>query len=110
MNARHTSSCTAATVQISARDMDPIRLKQKYGSLLSFQGGIDTQRFLPMATPAHVKEEVYRMIGILGPGGGYLFTSCHSIQPDVSPENILALFSAAVEYGRYPLSDHSLEA
>ncbi len=90
-------------VQISARDMDPHRLKEKYGSVLSFHGGIDTQRFLPRATPAEVKEEVRRMIGILGRGGGYLFTSCHSIQPDVSPENILALFSAAAEYGRYPL-------
>jgi uroporphyrinogen decarboxylase len=51
-----------------------------------------------------VKEEVRRMMGILGDGGGYLFSSCHSIQPDVSPENILALFSAAFEYGRYPLA------
>jgi uroporphyrinogen decarboxylase len=91
-------------VQTSARDMDPRRLKQKYGSALSFHGGIDTQRFLPRATPAQVKEEVRRMIGILGVGGGYLFTSCHSIQPDVPPENILALFSSAFEHGRYPLS------
>jgi len=90
-------------VQISARDMDPVRLQQKYGATLTFHGGIDTQRFLPWATPDQVKEEVRRMISILGPGGGYLFTSCHSIQPDVSPENIVALFSAAVEYGKYPL-------
>jgi uroporphyrinogen decarboxylase len=90
-------------VQISARDMEPHRLKQKYGPALSFHGAIDTQKFLPRATPAEVKEEVRRMMGILGDGGGYLFSSCHSIQPDVSPENILALFSAAFEYGRYPL-------
>lgn len=91
-------------VQISARDMDPERLKAKYGAVLSFHGGIDTQRFLPRATPAEVREEVRRMIKILGPGGGYLFTSCHSIQPDVSPENIVALFAAAYEYGKYPLA------
>lgn len=90
-------------VQISAHDMDPERLKAKYGAVLSFHGGIDTQRFLPRATPAQVREEVRRMIRILGPGGGYLFTSCHSIQPDVSPENIVALFDAAYEYGKYPL-------
>ncbi|MBI5966438.1 MAG: hypothetical protein HY882_01085 [Deltaproteobacteria bacterium] len=91
-------------VQISARDMDPHRLKQKYGSALTFHGAIDTQRFLPRATPVQVQEEVRRMIIILGSGGGYLFTSCHSIQPDVPPENIVALFSAAVEHGRYPLA------
>ncbi|MGQ9693259.1 MAG: uroporphyrinogen decarboxylase family protein [Thermodesulfobacteriota bacterium] len=90
-------------VQISAHDMDPERLKAKYGAVLSFHGGIDTQRFLPRATPVQVQEEVRRMIRILGPGGGYLFTSCHSIQPDVSPENIVALFDAAYEYGKYPL-------
>ena len=90
-------------VQISARDMDPQRLKKKYGSVLSFHGGIDTQNFLSRATPFQVREEVRRMVEILGPGGGYLFTSCHSIQPDVPPENIVALFSAAAEYGRYPI-------
>lgn len=90
-------------VQISARDMDPLRLKEKYGSVLSFHGGIDTQRFLPRATPAEVEGEVRRMIQILGRGGGYLFTSCHSIQPDVSPTNIVALFASAVKHGNYPL-------
>ena len=90
-------------VQTSARDMDPQRLKDKYGAALSFHGGIDTQQFLPRATPEEVKEEVRRMIRILGKGGGYLITSCHSIQPDVSPQNIVALFSAAAEHGRYPL-------
>ena len=90
-------------VQTSARDMDPQRLKEKYGKALSFHGAIDTQRFLPRATPAEIEAEVRRMIRILGRGGGYLFTSCHSIQPDVSPEKIVALFSSAVKHGKYPL-------
>ncbi len=90
-------------VQTTAKDMDPVRLKQRYGSALSFYGGIDTQRFLPRATPEEVREETRRMIRILGPGGGYLFSSCHSIQPDVPPENIVALFEGAYEEGRYPL-------
>jgi uroporphyrinogen decarboxylase len=91
-------------VQTSAKDMDPVRLKQKYGDRLSFHGGIDTQRFLPRATPKEVGEEARRMIHIFGPGGGYLFSSCHSIQPDVPPENITALFRAAFAHGKYPLS------
>jgi uroporphyrinogen decarboxylase len=91
-------------VQTSAKDMDPVRLKHKYGDRLSFHGGIDTQRFLPRATPKEVCEEARRMIRILGPGGGYLFSSCHSIQPDVPPENTVALFQAAFENGGYPLS------
>ncbi|MCX5908163.1 MAG: hypothetical protein NTY64_13530 [Deltaproteobacteria bacterium] len=91
-------------VQTSAKNMDPVRLKQKYGSVLSFHGAIDTQRFLPRATIEEVREEARRMIRILGPGGGYLFSSCHSIQPDVPPENTVALFRAAFAHGKYPLS------
>jgi uroporphyrinogen decarboxylase len=91
-------------VQTSARDMEPERLKDRYGKALSFHGGIDTQHFLPRATPQEVREEVRRLIRILGKGGGYLLTSCHSIQPDVTPENIAALFSAAAEFGKYPLA------
>jgi len=90
-------------VQTSARDMEPQRLKDRYGKALCFHGGIDTQHFLPRATPPEVKEEARRMIRILGKGGGYLFTSCHSLQPDVSPENIVTLFSTAAEDGKYPL-------
>jgi len=90
-------------VQTSARDMEPQRLKDRYGKALCFHGGIDTQHFLPRATPPEVKEEARRMIRILGKGGGYLFTSCHSLQPDVSPENVVTLFSTAAEDGKYPL-------
>lgn len=88
-------------VQISARGMEPVRLKQRYGDVLSFHGGIDTQTFLAQASPEEVEQEAHRMIDILGPGGGYLFTSCHSIQPDVPPANIVALFAAARKHGRY---------
>jgi len=91
-------------VQTSARDMDPHRLKEKYGKVLSFHGAIDTQKFLPRATVAEIEEEARRMIRTLGRGGGYLFTSCHSIQPDVSPEKIVALFHSAVKHGKYPLA------
>ena len=31
------------------------------------------------------------MIGILGPGGGYLVSSVHSVMNDVPAENILAM-------------------
>ena len=91
-------------VQTSARGMDPSRLKEKYGKVLSFHGAIDTQKFLPGATPVEIEKEVRRMIRILGRGGGYLFTSCHSIQPDVSAEKIVALFSSAAKHGKYPLA------
>ena len=35
--------------------------------------------------------------------GGYVLCSVHNIQPEVPPENVVAMFDAAHELGRYPL-------
>ena len=89
-------------VQISAENMDPQKLKQQFGQRLSFWGGgIDAQHVLPTATPSEIKKHVKRNIQILKPGGGYVFNNVHNIQPGVPPENIVALFDAAYEYGFY---------
>ena len=44
-----------------------------------------------------------RRILDLGPGGGYVVCSVHNFQPEVPPENIVAMFDAVDEYGQYPL-------
>jgi len=80
-------------VQIRAKDMEPEKLKAEFGDKLSFHGAVDSQELLPFGSPEAVQEEVRRLIRILGRNGGYLLTSGHSIQPDVPPENIKALFS-----------------
>jgi uroporphyrinogen decarboxylase len=90
-------------VQVSINDMDPARLKREFGDRLAFSGAIDTQRVLPYGTPEEVEEEVRRRVQELGPNGGYLIASVHNIQPDVPPENVVALFRAGKKYGRYPL-------
>lgn len=91
-------------VQTSAANMDPFRLKEKYGDVLSFWGGVDQQRILPRGTVEDVRREARKMICALGKGGGYLFGSCHNIQNDVPPENIIALFEEGYKSGKYPLS------
>jgi len=89
-------------VQISAANMDPGQLKSRYGRTLSFWGGgIDTQHVLSFASPQEVTEQVRHNLQILKPGGGYVFNSVHNIQAGVPPENIVALFDAAYEYGFY---------
>jgi uroporphyrinogen decarboxylase len=90
-------------IQVSAKDMDPQRLKQEFGDRLTFSGAIDTQHVLPHGSPHEVEEEVRRRIQELGPGGGYMIASVHNIQPDVPPENVVAMFHAGLKYGRYPL-------
>jgi len=87
-------------VQTSAAGMDPALLKQRYGRELAFWGGgCDAQHVLPSATPAEVREQVRRNMDIFKRGGGYVFNSIHNIQGDVPPENIVALFDAAYEFG-----------
>jgi uroporphyrinogen decarboxylase len=89
-------------VQTSARDMDPLVLKAEYGDVLSFWGGgIDAQHVLPSKSPDEVREAVRQNVEAFKPGGGYVFNNVHNIQADVPPENILAMFDAAAEYGAY---------
>jgi len=89
-------------VQISADNMDPQQLKDKFGDKLTFWGGaIDTQHVLPVAAPEEIAEHVRRNVEILKPGGGYVFNNVHNIQIGVPPENIVALFDSAYENGFY---------
>jgi len=89
-------------VQISAAGMDPAGLKARFGDRLVFWGGaIDTQHVLPTAAPATIREHVRHNLEIWKPGGGYVFNNVHNIQAAVPPENVVALFDAAYEFGFY---------
>lgn len=89
-------------VQTSARGMDPVALKRKFGQALTFWGGgCDTQRVLPRGTPEEVQRDVRERLRIFAPGGGYVFAQVHNVQPDVPPENLVAMFQAVQEFGAY---------
>jgi uroporphyrinogen decarboxylase len=49
-------------------------------------------------------EDVKRRLHDLGPGGGFVFGSVHNIQANVPPQNIVAMFDAAREFGGYPIA------
>jgi len=90
-------------VQISAADMDPSELKRQHGEKLVFWGGgIDAQHVLPSASPEEVRRHVHNNLTAFMPGGGYVFNNVHNIQPDVPAENIVAMYDAAFEFGKYP--------
>ena len=76
--------------------MEPEFLKREYGKDLTFFGGIDVQKLLPMGSPQMIKDEVRRRIDILGRDGGYIIAPAHNIQADTPLENILAFFEAAL--------------
>lgn len=86
-------------IQTSAGKMSNLEaLRERYGTKVVFCGAIDTQRILPHGTPAEIRSEVRRVIDILGPGGGYMLSSVHTVMDDVPAENIIAMVDAVDEY------------
>ncbi len=83
--------------------MDLAAIKQQYGSQISFLGGIDISHAMP-GTRQQVIDEVRQRIDQLAPGGGYILAPSNHLQADVPPENVVTLFDAARQYGRYPIN------
>ena len=85
-------------IHITATGMEPAALKRDFGKDVCFWGGgVETQRVLPFGTPQEVRDNVRRNIDALAPGGGYVFNTIHNIQPDVPPENVVAMIEALRE-------------
>jgi uroporphyrinogen decarboxylase len=84
-------------MQVTAKDMQPERLKREFGGRIAFWGGIDSHRVLPFGSPAQVAAEAKRLFQIMGQDGGWVLAAVHNIQPDVPPENVCAMFQAGKE-------------
>ncbi len=84
-------------VQISAKNMEPERLKREFGSELTFWGGIDTQHILPYGSETEIRDCVKMLIDILGKDGGYILAPGHNIQNYVEPWRIDAMVKAMTE-------------
>jgi uroporphyrinogen decarboxylase len=89
-------------IQPSARQMDSFELKKAFGDRISFHGAMDVQTVLNQ-DEATVRADVRKRIRALGPGGGFILAPCNHIQHDIPPENVVAMYQEAREFGRYPL-------
>ena len=85
-------------IQPGASEMDPRRLKDEFGSRLTFHGGIDIVGVLPRGTPETVADEVRRYVDVLGEAGGYVLCSSHHIQAGTPIENVLAMYATDARY------------
>jgi len=86
-------------MQFSAKGMDIIELKEKYGKKIVFWGGgVDTQKTLPFGTKDEVKEEVKNRIEILSKGGGFVFSSIHNVQAKTPIENVVAMIEVIKQF------------
>jgi uroporphyrinogen decarboxylase len=81
---------------------DLAALKAQHGGRLCFHSAVDNQQTLPFGTPANVAAEVRRLIGALASDRtGFILGPCHNLQAVTPVENILAMYEAAREYGRF---------
>lgn len=84
--------------------MDIRALKKRVEGRLSLIGNVDLAYTLTRGTPGEVEAEVRGLIRDLAPGGGYALASANSIPEYVPWENFVAMHSAWLKYGRYPIN------
>ncbi len=86
-------------VQVSAANMDALRLKDKFGKdIIFWGGGVDSQKTLPYGTQEEVYAQVLERLKIFGKDGGYVFGSVHNIVAKTPIENVLAMIRAVHDY------------
>lgn len=85
-------------IQPDAKNMNPARLKEEFGSRITFHGGIDIAELLPHGTREEVAAAVQRAIDALGQDGGYILCSAHHIQSDTPVANVLTMYDPDLRY------------
>jgi uroporphyrinogen decarboxylase len=82
--------------------MDLRALKERYGDVLCFFGGVNCETLVG-GTPEDARAEVRYAIQHAAPEGGLVVTSGNVLQPGTQLENYLAARQATRDYGRYPI-------
>lgn len=78
---------------VQPQAMDTGLLQQRFGSRLSFMGGLSTQETLPFGTPEQVRNETAYLIDTLGKRYGYIVSASHEIGSDCSMDNLTAFLT-----------------
>ena len=78
--------------------MDPVKIKAEYGKDLALRGGFDIQNW---SDPARYEGDIHTKLPVMMKGGGYLFSSDHSIADSVSLENYRRIVELVKVTGRY---------
>jgi len=87
------------TCWISFETADMVRVKKLLGDVACLGGGLKTD-VLCYGTVDETIEQVKRIMDILAPGGGYVFSLSDSME-NCKAENVEAMFETVKEYGKY---------
>ncbi len=85
------------SIQPEAMDMNPYELKRRYGTQITFWGGLGSQSLIPFGTPDEISAEVDRLCRELGRGGGYILSPAKPLQPETPTENAAAVVEAFLQ-------------
>ena len=75
-------------------------ITQRYITLM---GNISPQD-LSDKDPEYISEYAEKLIKEIAPGGGYILSSGHSINPAIKLENFLAIQETLKKFGNYPIN------
>lgn len=89
------------TLQPEATNMSPRYLKKTFGNRLCYRGCISTAGPLAYGTTDDVIADVRDTLSVMMDGGGYHFAPTHAIQDNSPTENVITMYQAAHDYGRY---------
>ena len=84
-------------------DYDIFRLKEKYGDQITFVGNISPV-MLATGTIDEIEDYSKRLLREVAPGGGYIFSSGHSINPAVTLDRWEAVMRIRNKYSSYPIN------
>lgn len=79
-------------IQVAADGMDLAGLVRDFGDVVSFHGGVDTQRTLPFGSAADVRAEVRSYLALTREKGGYILCGSQEFIEDIPLDNILAMY------------------
>ncbi len=96
-------------IQWRCPGMEREPLKRDFGDRIVLHGGMDNQFTLPFGSVEDVRREVADNMATLGRGGGYILAPCHNIQPLTPVANVIAMYEACLELGRFKPSRWVLE-
>lgn len=83
---------------LQPESMDVVDIKHRFGDRVCLHGTISCQETLPFGTPEDVASEVKERVETCGKNGGLILAPSNTVQPDVSVEKILTLYSTVKNY------------